>query len=115
MARKKKRVLRTFLRSAIQATDSTLIGCTAKSAATSRLGPRRFVIQARRRNSRRASTVWRRALWRWWPAGFKPKSWQSRAWEIQVRGCQLAAVVAENAHWRVLQVRPSRTWEFAVT
>ena len=29
---------RTFLRSATQATDSTLIGCTANSAATNRLG-----------------------------------------------------------------------------
>ncbi len=50
IAKMKNSVLRTFFRSATHATDSTLSGCTANRAATSRLGPTRFVTQASSRN-----------------------------------------------------------------
>ena len=50
--------LDTFFRSATHATDSTLIGCNAKRAATSRLGPVRLVIHTRPRKSSTTFRAW---------------------------------------------------------
>ena len=49
--RRKKKVLRTSFRSEIQATDSTWSGCTANSAATTRLGHSAAVQRRSRANS----------------------------------------------------------------
>jgi len=84
-------MLNTFLRSAAQATDSTLIGCSANKAATMRLRQRNPVALCSRQNSRTAFTACSSTLTAWCPTGFSPKRVQSRAWESHVRGCQLAA------------------------
>src|SRR5579885_822334 len=47
-ANKKKSMLRTFLRSAAHATDSTLTGCNANNAATSQLGHSSVVASSSR-------------------------------------------------------------------
>ena len=47
-------MLNTVLRSAIQTTDSTLIGCTANSAATIKLRPAKPVARCNTQNSSRA-------------------------------------------------------------
>ena len=51
-------MLNTFFRSATHATDSTLSGCTANNAATSRLGPTRFVTHASSRNRITTFSAW---------------------------------------------------------
>ena len=55
-------MLRTFLRSAIHATDSTLMGCNAKSAATIRLRQAKPVALSRIRNRSTALAAWRSTL-----------------------------------------------------
>ena len=54
MERNQKTALSTSLRSATQATDSTCIGCHAKSAATKALRQREFV---KRRNKPKSNSV----------------------------------------------------------
>jgi hypothetical protein len=61
-ASKKKNMLSKFLRSAIQATDSTFMGCSANNAATMRLRPvkpvARCSIQNKSRHSAHATGHW---------------------------------------------------------
>src|SRR5260370_24759675 len=101
-------MLRTFLRSEIHATDSTLIGCRAKSAATTRLRQVRPVALSRIKNRSTAFAAWRSTLMVWGPAGLKPKIWQSRACESQVTGCQFPASDEGTAQTTVFQARPAR-------
>ena len=68
-------MLSTFFRSATHATDSTFSGCTANNAATSRLGPTRFVTHASSRNSTTAFSACSNTLSKWWPIGFSANSW----------------------------------------
>ncbi len=96
-------MLSRFLRSAIQATLSTLMGCSAKSAATIQLRPMKPVARCSTQNSSSAFKMWSRTLTSCGPAGFKPNIDVSRACEIQVTGCQLAASRVVIAHLTVSQ------------
>src|SRR4029077_9027760 len=108
-------MLRTFLRSEIQATDSTLMGCRANRAATTRLRQARLVALSKIKNSSTTLAAWRSTLMVWGPAGYKPKSWQSRACESHVIGCQSEASEVPKAQTTVFQVSPARTCELLVT
>src|ERR1019366_6390188 len=101
-------MLRTFLRSEIHATDSTLIGWRAKSAATTRLRQARPVALSRIKNRSTTLAAWRSTLMVWGPAGFKPKIWQSRACESQAIGCQFDASEVSKAQTTVFQGSPAR-------
>ena len=79
---------RVFLRSAIQATESTCTGWSANRAAAMALAPRRPVIRRSTANSSSVFSVCRRRLLRWCPAGLSPKSWQSSMCDSHVTGCQ---------------------------
>ena len=88
-------MLRTFLRSAIQATDSTLIGCSAKSAATIRLRQIIPVTPASIRKISTALVVCSSTLTRCGPAGFRPKQLAiefvrepRNRMPVRVRGCR---------------------------
>ena len=111
----KKNVLSTSLRSATQATDSTWRGWTANRAATKALRQTAPVMRRSRKKSRSVLARWNSRLVRWWPTGFKPKSWTSSMWESHVTGCQLLAWPARNAQVIFSQVNPVRTWMFSVT
>ena len=77
------------LRSATQATDSTLKGWIAKIAATKALRQVNPVVRRRTRKSRMAVAAWRATFVKWCQPASIPKSWQSSMWESQVSGCQL--------------------------
>src|ERR1700722_16336838 len=99
-------MLRTSFLSEIQATDSTLIGCKAKRAATPKLCHRKPVAASRIKKSKTALIACSRRLTACGPAGPRPKSWQSRACESQVMGCQSEVSELRKAHWTVLHVSP---------
>ena len=108
-------MLRTFLRSEIHATDSTLIGCRAKERGDRQAAP----SQARStlQNQKQEHRVGRmeKHIGGVEPSGFKPKIWQSRAYESQVSGCQSKAFGVRKAQTMVFQVSPARTWGLSVT
>src|ERR1700690_1106751 len=106
-------MLRTSFLSEIQATDSTLIGCNAKRAATPKLCHRKPVAASRIKKSKTALSACSSRLTACGPAGPGPKSWQSRACENHVIGCQSEVSDVRNAHWMVLQVRPTQTSGFS--
>ena len=108
-------MLRTFFRSAIHATDSTFMGCKAKSAATTRLRHAKLVALSRIRKSSTAFAAWRSTLTVCGPSGFKPKIWQSRACESQAIGFQSESSVLRNAQTIVLHLIPARTCTLPVT
>ena len=83
-----KKVLTTFLRSATQATESTFMGCMAKSAATKALLQKAPVIHLKTMKSKRLFAMWNIRPVKWCFPGCNPYNWQSRAWESQVTGCQ---------------------------
>ena len=57
-----ERVHSSVFRSAIQATDSTLMGCTANSAATMKLRPLNPVARFNTQNSKTTFRAWKRTL-----------------------------------------------------
>ncbi len=58
-------MLNTFLRSATQATDSTLMGCHANNAATIQLRPNQPVARQSTQNSNTAFRAWKSRLVSW--------------------------------------------------
>ena len=106
---------RTSLRSATQATDSTCVGCTAKSAATTALRPGAPVMRESTRNRSAAFAACRSTLTAWWAPGASPKSCTSSMCESHVSGCQLLAWKVVNAHARPAQPSPPCTTGFSVT
>jgi len=84
-------MLSRFLRSATQATDSTLMGCNANSAATMKLRPTLAVARHRIQNSNTAFSTCSRRFESWCRPALRENNWQSKACDSQVSGCQLAA------------------------
>jgi len=70
----KKRPLSTLLSSAIQATDSTFMGCSAKSAATKALLSGASVMFLRARKSRTAFAMCRQSMRMWNTLAVRPKN-----------------------------------------
>ncbi len=103
------------MRSAIQATDSTCTGCTAKSAATAAQRQNEPVSARSARKSSSVPVACSPRLTRWWAPAFRPKKLASAMCESQVRGCQLAAWKPVNAHFRPFQPSPPCTIRFCVT
>ena len=105
----------TSFRSATQATDSTWVGWTAKSAATSALRQVAPVIRRKTRNTSTAFAACRTTFTTWWAPGLMPKSSTSSMCESQVSGCQLETCSVVNAQVTPRQVRPAWTAGFSVT
>jgi len=82
-------VLNTFFRSAAHATDSTLIGCSAKQAATIRLRQRNPVALCSSRKRRTALTTWSKTF-RNDVRRVQAEEFEVESVESQVRGCQFA-------------------------
>ncbi len=104
-----KNVLKTSLRSAIHATDSTCMGCKANSAATNAL---RHVARVNRRSSRKSSTVlarWNNRFVKCGPAGPGPNNSRSSIKDNHVSGCQLPACSVQKAQTRFDDDRPAST------
>ena len=110
-----KSVLSTFFRSEIQATDCTFSGCSANSAATSRLGAQAPVACQSSQKSRAAFSAWRTTLVAWWPRGSSPNACASAVCASQVSGCQLESSVVVNAQRTLSQPSPACTRGLAVT
>src|SRR5215813_10424819 len=109
----KKKPLRTSLRSETHATDSTLRGCQAKTAATNALRKIEPVIALNNKNSKTLFMPWIKRLVRWWPPGDKPNNWQSIICETQVRGCQLLECASTKAQAKPQAVSPAETVLFS--
>ena len=103
-ASRKNNMLSRFLRSAIHATDSTLMGCSANSAATIQLRPAKPVARNNTQNSSSAFRICSATLTSCGPAGVTPNNCTSSACDSQVTGCQFAASRAVSAQRIVVQV-----------
>jgi len=107
--------LRTSLRSATHATDSTRSGCHANSAAAAALVQRAPESARSARKASAAFAAWSRTLVRWCAPGSSPNSDMSSMWETQVRGCQFVASPAVSAQRKPSRSRPAMTRGLCVT
>src|SRR6267154_2404123 len=102
-------MLRTFFRSAIHATDSTLIGCIAKRAAIPRLRQTKPVALNKMRNKITTLAACRRTLIVCGASGLNPNSSASKVCESHVTGFQSDNSVVVKAQVTVFQLSPART------
>jgi hypothetical protein len=76
------------LRSVTQATDSTVSGWTASTAAAKALRYRAPVSPSSMKKTRSTFAAWNSTFTTWWPAGFSPKSCTSSIRVTMVTGIQ---------------------------
>ena len=105
----KNSVLKTSLRSEIQATDSTCKGCKPNSAATKALCQKAPVIRRSATKSRTVLVACSTTLTTWCQPALPLKSWQSSIWESIVTGCQLPTTMSVKAWTMPVKVKPWRT------
>src|SRR5580658_7035759 len=115
MVKNQNSVLKTSLRSATHATDSTCNGCKAKSAATAALRQTAPVMRLNRLKSRTVLAACSSRLTKCGHHGFNPNNWQSSMCENMVTGCQLRATSLLQAHRKPSAVNPACTCGLAVT
>src|ERR1051326_6855324 len=102
-----KNMLKTPLRSATHATDSTCTGCSANKAARKALGHRAFVNRRSTKNKSTELAACKSRFTKCGPAGSLPKSCASNMCEIHVIGCHVP-----NAQTIPPSVSPFVTWGF---
>src|SRR5882672_11239061 len=105
-----KKALKTSLRSATQATDSTCSGCRANNAATNALFQVASVNFCNRKKSRTAFAVCSSKFTKCGPKGPFPNNCESNIKESQVSGCQFAANPVVKAHAILAGFKPVWTW-----
>jgi len=107
-------VLRTSLRSAIHATDSTCSGWTANRAATNALRPVAPVMRRKRMNTSSVFVTWITRLVTWYAPASVPNNVTSIRCDSHVIGCQYGEWPVVSAHHALFQLSPPRTVGFSV-